>query len=306
VSYYLLDNPPARSQGRNPRRSPISGVIVLHTDEAPPQPGGSRATAGFISRRSDPGSYHTIIDSTTTTRLLPISWETWGAAAPAGTNYHAVHLAFRHQAHRWGADTAYDFAAVERMCDEIAHVMRLIHGDDAHRFVRWGARDDVLDRRPCITEHGLIQPGDRSDPWTRRPEVGVWRERILDGVGQRLAVSPPPTQEDDIVATIDELRTELRAVLAEHEERQAESAEGLLLRAVTSSPASAQWVQVTDGGEWLVTLDGAQVVRARIPGPTRRRMLQAARILSANPVRLPDDLVPDFQTIPERPIEWVS
>jgi len=294
VSYYLIDNPPARSQGRNPRRSPISGVIVLHTDEAPPQPGGSRHTARFISTRSDPGSYHTIVDSTTTTRLLPISWETWGAASPTGTNYHAVHLAFRHQAHRWGDDPGYDSAAVERMCDEIAHVMRLIHGGNAHQFVRWGARDDVLSRRPCITEHGLIQPGDRSDPWTLRPEVGVWRERILDGVGKRLAVSPPPPQEDDIVATIEDLRR----VLAEHEERQAQSAEGLLLRAVTSTPAACPWVRVPDGGEWLVGVEGTQLVRSRVPGPKRRQLMQVTRCLSAQAVTLPADLLPDFETIP--------
>jgi hypothetical protein len=195
--YYLLKHGTASSQFRSPRREKWSGVIVVHTDEAPQQPGGSLGTAAFISRRSDPGSYHTIVDSTTTTRLVPpAEYEVWGAAYPTNTNSHALHLAFRGRRSEWGKDPAYDNAALNRAADEIALWMKMLHGDAAPQFVRWISVQDCIARRPGLVEHGTIQPGDRVDPWVRLPQQQEFRDRLSSMIRARLGNIPSPPGVD--------------------------------------------------------------------------------------------------------------
>jgi hypothetical protein len=198
--FYLFSNPPAVSQGRSPRRSKASGVIVFHTDEAPQQPGGALGTAGFISRRRDYGCYHVIADSTNAVRMLPpIEWETWGAASPADTNTHAIHVAFRGQASRWGRDPSYDENAINIMGREVAHILKLLHGDNAYKYVRWISRQDCINRIPGFVEHGTIQPGDRSDPWVGRGDQNSLRDRISKAVMKNLIQVPVPEGVDPTV-----------------------------------------------------------------------------------------------------------
>lgn len=76
---YLEDHPPASPQYRRPRRSPLTGAIVLHdaenaTDLELPD-AGAEDVARFISTRSDAGSYHTVVDSDSIVRLIPYDWE---------------------------------------------------------------------------------------------------------------------------------------------------------------------------------------------------------------------------------------
>lgn len=199
TGYYLLDHPNrVTPQFRSPRRERVSGVVVVHTDEAPQQPGGSLGTAQFISRRSDYGSYHTIVDSTTTTRLAPpVTHEVWGAAHPTGTNWHALHLSFRGQRHRWGQDPAYDDAAIKRAGAEIAGWLRTLFGGDADKYVRWLTVGDVIARRPGLVEHGTIQPGDRVDPWVRLPDQAQFRSRLSAAVLANLRPVPTPPGVDE-------------------------------------------------------------------------------------------------------------
>jgi hypothetical protein len=191
--FYLIDKPPAVSQGRSPRRAKPSGVIVIHTDEAPQQPGGALGTAAFIQRRTDYGCYHVIADSTTSVRMLPpLSWECWGAAFPADTNSHAIHVAFRGRASQWGVDPAYDEAAIQRAGAEIAHIMMQLHGGEAYKYVRWITQQDCINRVPGLVEHGTIQPGDRSDPWVGRSSQANLRERLSKAILSNLKVLPAP------------------------------------------------------------------------------------------------------------------
>lgn len=195
--YFLFRNPPAVSQGRSPRRARASGVIVVHTDEAPQQPGGALGTASFISRRRDYGCYHVIVDSTTAVRMLPpLDWETWGAASPSDTNTHAIHVAFRGQASRWGQNPAYDEAAIQMAGREIAHIMTMLHGKDAYKFVRWITRQDCINRVPGLVEHGTIQPGDRSDPWVGRGSQSSLRDRLSRAILNNLVRIPSPEGVD--------------------------------------------------------------------------------------------------------------
>lgn len=195
--YWLLNNPPAVSQGRSPRRAKASGVIVVHTDEAPQQPGGAAGTASFIARRRDYGCYHVIVDSITAVRMLPpIEWETWGAASPSDTNTHAIHVAFRGQASRWGQNPSYDEGAIQIAGKEIAHIMKMLHGNNAVQFVRWISRQDCINRVPGLVEHGTIQPGDRSDPWVGRGDQINLRERLSRSILSNLVNIPVPEGVD--------------------------------------------------------------------------------------------------------------
>ncbi len=62
MGYYLLDNPPASSQFYPSRNNGWQGGIVIHTTEGVGGYDSAENTAAFISRRSDPGSYHVITD----------------------------------------------------------------------------------------------------------------------------------------------------------------------------------------------------------------------------------------------------
>lgn len=201
MNYYLLDNPPASSQGIYPRSATRSGVVCVHTDEFPPQPGGSLGTAEFIEGRLEAGCYHSIVDSTTTTRMYPIDWSTWGSLEPPGMNGHAMHVAARHQAHLWGRDPGYDDATIDRMGAEIARVMTAHHGSAAaaRQFVRWITRSQAAARVPGIIEHGIAQPSNRSDPWTKHPNRTALRAQLLDAVSRHLGGTTQPTLQEEFV-----------------------------------------------------------------------------------------------------------
>ena len=99
---YLVLNPPARSQYRYPRRSKVTGAIVLHdaenvTDLDGPD-SGAEAVARFIEHRTDPGSYHTVVDSDSIVRLVPYDAEAWGEGT--GGNPYALHLSLAYGS-RW-------------------------------------------------------------------------------------------------------------------------------------------------------------------------------------------------------------
>ena len=102
--FYLLDNPPARSQGRTPRRAPVRPVAVLHTTESGthilerPDPKAENVAA-YIRRRATPGNYHIIGDSDSIIPMLPFDWETWGDGT--GSNRWAIHLALAMNAADW-------------------------------------------------------------------------------------------------------------------------------------------------------------------------------------------------------------
>ena len=53
MGFYGIENPPARSQGRSPRRLAYSGTVVVHTAEIPPDnvgdDWGAENTAAYIS-----------------------------------------------------------------------------------------------------------------------------------------------------------------------------------------------------------------------------------------------------------------
>ena len=87
MSYLLLNKPQRLAQFNRTRRhkSTPSGVCVIHTAEG----SGANNVANYILTRTSYGSYHRIIDASTTVKLAPWSAETFHCryTNPHGTLY---------------------------------------------------------------------------------------------------------------------------------------------------------------------------------------------------------------------------
>jgi len=100
---FLVSHPPATKQYRNPRREEPSGVVVVHTAENTPDwvafDGGAEAVAQFIVNRSDPGSYHDLVDSDSIINLVDYSWEAFHDGT--GSNRHSYGVSAATRADVW-------------------------------------------------------------------------------------------------------------------------------------------------------------------------------------------------------------
>lgn len=198
TGYYLLDNPPARSQYRTPRREKPSGVIVIHTAESPADQTGPDAgaenVAAFIRRRSDPGSYHALSDSDSTLKLVPWSYEAWQDGT--GSNPHAIGLSVACQAAAWPTlpqswrDGAINgLAALAR---DAAAWLESEHGVIVP--ARIISRAESEQRKPGFIAHGTPvgrDPARRSDPGIHFP----W-DQFLTAFAQEEEVPQPAVTVD--------------------------------------------------------------------------------------------------------------
>jgi hypothetical protein len=91
MGYYLIDNPPASPQFYPSRNATPTWAVGVHTSEGPTGPGTARSLAAFIARRSDPGSYHAIVDSEETIVMVPPDYTTFSVAA-SGYNSRTWHI----------------------------------------------------------------------------------------------------------------------------------------------------------------------------------------------------------------------
>lgn len=187
--YYYDRHPPAFPLNRrSPRRSALSGVMVIHTAEnAPdftPPDTGAENVASFLARRTDAGSYHRLVDSDTVVAMM--HWLDEAAGDATGTNSHAVHLSFATQAHLWPTKPKWwRDAALQRMAlamTDFAMFIRGHRGPDFTPPARWISGDEARNRVPGVTGHGDLDPGRRSDPGRQFP-----RQELLDLYGFFLA-----------------------------------------------------------------------------------------------------------------------
>jgi hypothetical protein len=100
---YLREHKPARSQFRSPRRSRPTGLTVVHTaesvmDTVGPDTGAENV-AEFIRRRSEPGSYHDLVDSDSDVQLVRYSDEAFQDGT--GSNRYALSISFALKAADW-------------------------------------------------------------------------------------------------------------------------------------------------------------------------------------------------------------
>lgn len=202
--FYLLDNGTASPQFYPSRNSGLSGGVVIHTTEGSGGAGQAINTAGFISRRSDPGSYHCIVDSTPDAAvfLMPDDYTAFGVAA-SGFNSRCWMIAIAAPSTALTADSPYTQTEIDNMGREIVAFWQRNGIDPASAAAFIG--DDVKNR-PGLAHHGDVQPWDRSDAWSRREDRATFDQMLLDAIarhaGQPVPPAPPIPPTPDPVGSV--------------------------------------------------------------------------------------------------------
>lgn len=168
MAAYLQENPPASPQFRCPRRERPSGVVCVHTAENTPDyvafDGGAEAVAGFISRRSDPGSYHDLVDSDSIVNLVPYHCEAYHDGT--GSNRHSYGVSAATRADVWlFAPVEWRNACVRNMARAAANYAAWLTAEygiviPARRITR----SESEARMPGFISHAERDPVNRSDP----------------------------------------------------------------------------------------------------------------------------------------------
>lgn len=205
MGFALLDRPnPNYQQYRTTRRAPISGVVIVHDAESivdliAPDLGAENVT-GFITTRSDAGSYHSLSDSGGCIRLAPDTYETWHVAQHVngvGYNWHAYGVSAACRTSDWSADPSnpkywWTVATMGHMARDCVRFW-LDNGFDPKVCARWLTRAQADARVPGLAHHGTVQPGDRSDAWATHPEHAALDEMFLTAIRGAIQF---PNEED--------------------------------------------------------------------------------------------------------------
>lgn len=240
---YLDDHPPATRQFRDRYATP-SGLIVVHTAESKldqiGEDTGAEGVAAFIARRSDPGSYHLLVDSDSIIDVVPFEMAAYGDGT--GSNEFAIHLSFACRATDWpGMDPARREAYLvngAKAAREAATWLERVHGVTvpARRVTR--AQSDQ--RAAGFISHGERDPGRRTDPgpgfpWDRfltlfqeddmalSDDDKKWLEQRFDALdtGQAQLKRQGTKIREKVTRAIDQVRDGKAVTLAELEEIQA-------------------------------------------------------------------------------------
>lgn len=203
MGYYLLDNPPASQQFWPSRNNGLSGGVVIHTTEGAGGDNSAENTAAFISRRSDPGSYHCIVDSEANAAvlLMPDDYVAFGVAA-SGYNSRCWMIAIAAPSAALNADSPYTQIEIDNMAREIVAFWQRNGFDpvSSAQFIGEGVKD-----RPGLAHHGDVQPWDRSDAWSRREDRWVFDSLLLQAIARHAGGSAPaplPPQEPTVPTPI--------------------------------------------------------------------------------------------------------
>jgi peptidoglycan hydrolase-like protein with peptidoglycan-binding domain len=194
VGYYLIDKPPASRQFWPSRNNGLSGGVVIHTTEGAGGDTAAENTAGFISRRSDPGSYHCIVDTDSTVMMMPDDYVAFGVAA-SGYNSTCWMIAIAAQSAALDPNSPFTQAEVDRLGAEIVAFWKRngINIAEASQFIGEGVKD-----RPGLAHHGDVQPWDRSDAWSRREDRWIFDSMLLQAIERHSGETPAepvvPTQ----------------------------------------------------------------------------------------------------------------
>lgn len=189
MEYYLINNPPASRQFWPSRQNGLSGGVVIHTTEGAGGGNSAENTAGFISRRSDPGSYHCIVDSEadTAVMLMPDDYTAFGVAA-SGYNSRCWMIAIAAPSAALDADSPYTQVEIDNMGREIVNFWKR-NGFDPSTSAQF-IGEEVKDR-PGIAHHGDVQPWDRSDAWSRREDRWIFDSLLLQAIARHAGGGSP-------------------------------------------------------------------------------------------------------------------
>lgn len=187
--FYLLDNPPASQQFWPSRNNGISGGVVIHTTEGSGGFDSAENTAAFIARRSDPGSYHLIVDCqpNAAVSLLPDDYVAFGVAA-SGYNSRCWMIAIAARSSDLDASNPDTLTEIDNAGREIAEYWQRngIDAGAAAQFIGEAVKD-----QPGLAHHGDVQSWDRSDAWSRRSDRAQFDALLIDAI-LRHAGAPAP------------------------------------------------------------------------------------------------------------------
>lgn len=170
---YLVDNPPRRRQFKARTQRP-SGVVVVHTAESTPDwvghDSGAEAVARFIQGRSDPGSYHDLVDSDSIITLVPYDQQAYHDGT--GSNPHSYGVSAATQAAKWNqAPKEWRTKTVRNMARAAAHYSqwRREKYNVPHIPARRVSKAQSSRGVPGFISHGERDPGRRTDPGASFP-----------------------------------------------------------------------------------------------------------------------------------------
>lgn len=191
MGYYLYDNPPFSMQFYPNRQNGSSFGVVIHTTEGVGGDNSAENTAGFIARRSDPGSYHCIVDTNSTVMMLPDEAVAFGVAAP-GYNSRCWMIAIAARSSDLNPDSPETMSEINRMANEICSYWERnnVNVSEAANFI-----GEEVKNRPGLAHHGDVQPWDRSDAWSRRSDRETFDRLLIEAIlrcaGQENTFFPP-------------------------------------------------------------------------------------------------------------------
>lgn len=168
MTVYLTDHHPRRRQWIEPRRGEPSGAIVLHTAEnradITADDESAENVARFIATRTDPGSYHSIVDSDTICRVGEYGWEMFGEGT--GGNRWALHLAWATRARDWDLlPNKWVEAAIDNGAQEAARMAEWMWAERQILVpARWITAAEYRRGVAGFIRHADLDPGRRTDP----------------------------------------------------------------------------------------------------------------------------------------------
>lgn len=186
MNYYLYDNPPASLQFYPNRQNGSSFGIVIHTTEGVGGDDSAEKTARFISRRSDPGSYHCIVDTNSTVMLLPDEAVAFGVAA-SGYNSRCWMIAIAAPSSALNTSSPYTKAEIDRMGSEICAYWERNGIDPVSSACFIG---EEVKNRPGLAHHGDVQPWDRSDAWSLRDDRPTFDQMLINAICEAAGKTP--------------------------------------------------------------------------------------------------------------------
>jgi hypothetical protein len=201
MGYYLIDNPPASRQFWPSRNVPLTGGVVVHTTEGVGGDDSAENTAAFISRRSEPGSYHCIVDWNSTVMLMPDDYTAFGVAAD-GYNSRCWMIALACKSSELAVDDWATNVMMDRAGKAIVEFWQRngINPLDANDWI-----DTEVLNRAGLCQHGEAQPWDRSDAFVGHPQQWALGIMLLEAIHRHAGGYTPAPPPEPIPAPIPDL-----------------------------------------------------------------------------------------------------
>lgn len=205
---YLEVHPPKGHQYNPSRGRSPSGAIVIHDAECNPDftdaDTAAESVASFISKRPDPGSYHSLVDSDSTVRVGRYDWEMFHEGT--GGNKWSLGLSFACRTSSWtapetGPGSRWQLGILAQGAGEAASMARWVKtttGIDvpAKRI----SPQDYRSGQPGFISHGELDPKRRTDPGKDFPWgdfIALYALHMNENI-QQIGIDVTPQEIDNV------------------------------------------------------------------------------------------------------------